>query len=73
MTDWTPIRKVAAAAITAVLASGGVLAYLEGTGDLSWKKAVGAVVAAVAPVIVAYLVPNRPTDDMIPGGEPGDM
>lgn len=73
MQNWTPIRKVAAAAITAVLASGGVLAYLNGEGDLSWKKAVGAIVAAVAPVIVAYLVPSRPSDDEIPGGEPGDL
>lgn len=68
MTDWTPIRKIVAAALTAALGAGGVLAWLQGTGSLDVKVVIGAIVAAALPVIVGYLTPP---ESQPRGGEPG--
>jgi len=71
--SWFPIRKVAAAAITALVTAPALLAWLAGTSsDLDWRSLLAVVLAAVAPVVVAYLVPPATVP---PGGEPvmGDV
>lgn len=72
MSRFKPIRKIMAAIIVALCGNGGALIlYLEGA--LDGPAALAAGVAAVLPVIAGYLVPERPSDDAIPGGEPLDV
>lgn len=66
--SWFPIRKVAAAAITALVTAPALLAWLAGTtSDLDWRSLLAVLLAAVAPVVVAYLTSSAPIP---PGGEP---
>jgi len=64
-----PIRKIAAAAISAIIAAPVFVAWLNSEGDLDWKALFAVVLAAVVPVIVGYLVPG---EQVPPGGEPLD-
>lgn len=64
---WTPIRKVLAAAIGAVIAAPAFIAWLSAGGDLDWRSLVAVALAAAVPVVIAYLVPPAPVP---PGGEP---
>ena len=64
-----PIRKIAAAAISAIIAAPVFVAWLNSEGDLDWKALLAVVLAAVVPVIVGYLVPG---EQVPPGGEPLD-
>jgi len=64
-----PIRKIAAAAISAIIAAPVFVAWLNSEGDLDWKALFAVVLAAVVPVIVGYLVPG---EQLPPGGEPLD-
>ena len=73
MMHWMPIRKVVAAALTALIAAPAVTAYLAGGDGFDWRGTVAVVLAAVVPIVVAYLTPEKPADDEIPGGEPGDL
>jgi hypothetical protein len=58
-TSWTPLRKILAAAITAVVAAGGLIAFVT-TGHGDWRAILGVALAAALPVIVGYLVPSAP-------------
>jgi multidrug efflux pump subunit AcrA (membrane-fusion protein) len=53
---WAPIRKILAAAITAVIAGGGLIAFVT-TGEGDWRAILGVALAAALPVIVGYLTP----------------
>jgi len=64
-----PVRKIAAAAISAIIAAPVFVAWLNSEGDLDWKALFAVVLAAVVPVIVGYLVPG---EQVPPGGEPLD-
>lgn len=64
-----PIRKIAAAAISAIIAAPVFVAWLNSEGDLDWKALFAVVLAAVVPVVVGYLVPG---EQVPPGGEPLD-
>ena len=57
--SWTPIRKILAALITAVIA-GGVLTGIITQVDDQTVKGLLTAVAAILPVIVGYLVPSAP-------------
>lgn len=57
MKDWTPIRKILAAAITALIAGGGLIGLVAGTGDVSWREILSVALAAALPVAVGYLTP----------------
>jgi hypothetical protein len=48
---WAPIRKILAAAITAVIAGGGLIAFVT-TGEGDWRAILGVALAAALPVIV---------------------
>jgi hypothetical protein len=52
----TPIRKILAAAITAVIAAGGLIAFVT-TGEGDWRAILGVALAAALPVVVGYLTP----------------
>lgn len=60
MERWMPVRKVLAAAITALITAPAVIAYLSGQSDIGPREALAAGVAAVAPVVAAYLTPSAP-------------
>lgn len=67
MSHWgRPVRKIAAAAITAVIAAPALSAWLAGGGDLDWRSLVAVVLAAVAPVVVGYLTHSEVVP---PGGD----
>jgi hypothetical protein len=51
-----PIRKILAAAISAVVAGGGLIAFVT-TGEGDWRSILGVALAAALPVIVGYLTP----------------
>lgn len=51
-----PIRKILAAALAAVVAGGGLVAFVA-TGEGDWRAIVSVAVAAALPVIVGYLTP----------------
>lgn len=70
MSQWgRPVRKIAAAAIAAVIAAPALSAWLAGGGDLDWRSLVAVVLAAVAPVIVGYMTHS---EAIPPGGDPID-
>lgn len=57
MTDWKPVRKIAAAGAAAVLGNGGALTlYL--TGAIDGRAALAAGITAIIPVLAGYLVPD---------------
>jgi branched-subunit amino acid transport protein len=64
-----PIRKIAAAAISAIIVAPVFIGWLNSENDLDWKQLLAVIVAAVTPVIVGYLVPG---EQLPPGGEPLD-
>lgn len=55
-TSWVPLRKILAAAISAVIAGGGLIAFVT-TGEGDWRSILGVALAAALPVVVAYLTP----------------
>lgn len=66
MERWTPIRKVAAAAIYAALGAPLFVAWLMGNEGVSFRDALTAAVLAASPVVVAYFTPparNKPEPD----------
>ncbi len=70
MSKWgLPVRKIAAAAIAAVVAAPALTAWLAGSNDLDWRALVAVVIAAVTPVIVGYLTHS---EKVPPGGDPID-
>lgn len=58
MNVWTPIRKVAAAAIAAVVTTAGFLTWLQGDGGADWRMWLAVAFTAAVPVVLAYIVPN---------------
>ncbi len=58
MSIWTPIRKVAAAAIAAVVTTAGFLTWLQGDGAADWRMWLAIAFTAAVPVVLAYLVPS---------------
>lgn len=70
MSNWgRPIRKIAAAAISAIIAAPAFIAWLSAEGDIDWRSLVAVVVAAVVPVITGYMTPG---EEYPPGGTPID-
>ena len=55
--NWTPIRKIAAAALSAVIAGSGLIAWVA-TGEGDWRAILSVALAAALPVVVGYLVPG---------------
>lgn len=53
---WAPIRKIIAAALAAVIAGGGLIAFVT-TGEGDWRDILGVALAAALPVLVGYLTP----------------
>ena len=51
-----PIRKILAAALAAVVAGGGLLAWIA-TGEGDWRAILAVAVAAALPVLIGYLTP----------------
>ena len=76
MDRWIPVRKVAAAAITAILGAPLFIAWLMGQDGVGFREAAGAAVVAAVPVLVAYLTPA--SKDGLEGGysidpDPGEQ
>jgi predicted Na+-dependent transporter len=70
VSNWgKPVRKIAAAAIAAVVAAPALTAWLANGGDLDWRSLIAVVLAAVVPVAVGYL-PH--SEAVPPGGDPID-
>lgn len=70
MSNWgKPVRKIAAAAIAAIVAAPALTVWLAGEGDLDWRSLLAVVVAAVVPVIAGYLTHS---EEIPPGGDPLD-
>jgi len=68
MKDWgLPVRKIAAAALGALVAAPALALWLATGGDLDWRSLIAVVVAAVAPVVIGYLTH---AEKVPPGGEP---
>jgi hypothetical protein len=57
--SWRPMRKIAAAAVGAVLAGGGVAGWNAADGSFDWRVMLAAVIGAVVPVVLGYLTPER--------------
>jgi hypothetical protein len=55
--SWKPLRKIVAAALSGVTAT-GVVTFLAETG-VDVPASVGALVTAAAAVVAGYLVPER--------------
>lgn len=68
MSEWKPVRKIAAAGVATLAAEGAPL-YLFLAGAIGWREFVAMSVALLAPGAAGYLIRSRPSDDEIPGGE----
>lgn len=55
--NWKPIRKIVAAALSGITATGAVTFLAE--SGVAVPSGVGALVAAVAAVAAGYLVPEK--------------
>ena len=54
----TPVRKIIAAAVTALVTATGFLTWLQGTGDFDGRGWLAIIVTAVSPPFVALIVPD---------------
>ncbi len=57
----TPLRKLLATAVTALVTSTTFLTWLAGQGNLDWRGWTAIIFTAVAPVAVQVLTPNTAT------------
>lgn len=64
---WTPIRKIAAAALAGFVGWAGWAAWLAGTGDLDLEAALRGAGLAALPVIIGYWVPSRAAEGPVEG------
>lgn len=56
--NWRPIRKIVAAALSGITAT-GVVTFLAESGVAELPLSVGALVASGAAVLAGYLVPEK--------------
>ena len=58
--SWKPFRKIVAAALSGVSAT-GVVAFLTESGVTDVPTGIGALIATAAAVIAGYVVPEKRT------------
>lgn len=69
---WKPMRKIVAAALGGVVASGG-LAGWSASGSVDWRVGLAGAIGAAVPVVIGYLTPERPSEGTSATAPPGSV